>query len=149
MRREQPNCLNGERKREKNYGKEYRFHWRETLYQSYTFLKNLKTLGLRWVFTAATGGFLLRWAGPLSIVVCGLLTAVVLLWTSAGSKWTGFSRCGAGLSCPVACAIFLGQRSNLCPLHLQVNSQPLYHQGSPVLYYFFLRKKFQVPQSHR
>ena len=36
-----------------------------------------------------------------------------------------------GLSCFLACGIFLDQGSNLCPLHLQVDSYPLYHQGSP------------------
>ena len=35
------------------------------------------------------------------------------------------------LSCPAACGIFLDQRSNLCPMHWQVDSQPLDHQGSP------------------
>ena len=140
MRREQPNGLNGKRKREKNYGKEYRFHWRETLYQFCTFFKNLKNLGLRWVFTAAHG-----W---LSVVVSG----ATFHPGARASRCCGFSCApgGAqvlreralvvvvqGLSCPVACGIFLDQRSNLCPLHLQVNSQPLYHQGSPVLYFFF------------
>ena len=147
MRREQPNGLNGKRKREKNYGKEYRFHWRETLYQFCTFFKNLKNLGLRWVFTAAHG-----W---LSVVVSG----ATFHPGARASRCCGFSCApgGAqvlreralvvvvqGLSCPVACGIFLDQRSNLCPLHLQVNSQPLYHQGSPVLYFFFFFEK-KVP----
>ena len=35
------------------------------------------------------------------------------------------------LSCPTACGIFLDQRWNLCPLHQQVDSLPLDHQGSP------------------
>ena len=35
------------------------------------------------------------------------------------------------LSCPVACEIFPDQGSNPRPLHWQVDSQPLYHQGSP------------------
>ena len=37
------------------------------------------------------------------------------------------------LSYSVACGIFLGQRSNLCPLHWQVDCHPLYHQGSASL----------------
>ena len=37
------------------------------------------------------------------------------------------------LSYSVACGIFLGQRSNLCPLHWQVDSHPPYHQGSASL----------------
>ena len=36
-----------------------------------------------------------------------------------------------GLSCSAACGIFLDQGSNPCPLHWQVDSQPLRHQGSP------------------
>ena len=36
-----------------------------------------------------------------------------------------------GLSCSVACGILLDQGSNPYPLHRQVDSQPLRHQGSP------------------
>ena len=36
-----------------------------------------------------------------------------------------------GLGCSVACGIFLDQGSNLCPLHWQVDSYALLHQGSP------------------
>ena len=35
------------------------------------------------------------------------------------------------LSCPKACGIFPDQGSDPCPLRWQVDSQPLYHQGSP------------------
>ena len=34
-------------------------------------------------------------------------------------------------SCSELCVIFLDQGSNICPLHWQVNSWPLDHQGSP------------------
>ena len=37
------------------------------------------------------------------------------------------------LSCSMACGIFLDQGSNPCPLHGQADSQPLHHQGSPVM----------------
>ena len=37
------------------------------------------------------------------------------------------------LSRSAVCGIFLDQGSNLCPLHQQVDSQPLDHQGSPEL----------------
>ena len=37
-----------------------------------------------------------------------------------------------GLSCFLACGIFLDQGLNLCPLHLQVDSYPLYQQGNPI-----------------
>ena len=57
-----------------------------------------------------------------SLVACGLLTVVASLVAEHR-----FSSCGA----PVACGVFLAQGSNPCPLHWQVDSQPLYHQGSP------------------
>ena len=41
------------------------------------------------------------------------------------------SHCGAGLSCPRVCGLFLDQGSNLCPLHRQVDFSQLDHQGSP------------------
>ena len=63
----------------------------------------------------------------------------------ASSHWGGFPSCRAwalghvafivvvhGLSYPAAHGIFLEQGSNLCPLHWQVDSYPLDHQGSPV-----------------
>ena len=37
------------------------------------------------------------------------------------------------LSCPVACETFPDQGSNPCPLHWQVDSSPVSHQGSPGL----------------
>ena len=36
-----------------------------------------------------------------------------------------------GLSCSAACGIFPDQGSNSCPLHWQMDSYPLHHQGSP------------------
>ena len=38
------------------------------------------------------------------------------------------SSCGTQASCSMACRIFLGQGWNLCPLHWQGDSWPLYHQ---------------------
>ena len=51
----------------------------------------------------------------------------------------GFSSCSSGaqqlwhmgFSCSHTCGIFPDQRLNLCPLYWQVDSHPLYHQGSP------------------
>ena len=40
-----------------------------------------------------------------------------------------------GPSCSAACGIFPDQGSNPCPLNQQVDSQPLRHQGSPVMFY--------------
>ena len=48
----------------------------------------------------------------------------------------GFQREGlvlvvCGVSCSAACGIFLDQGLNLCSLHWQADSYPLYNQGSP------------------
>ena len=48
-----------------------------------------------------------------------------------GLQSTGSVVVGHGLSCSAACGIFPDQGSNPCPLHWQVDSQPLRHQGSP------------------
>ena len=47
------------------------------------------------------------------------------------------------LSCSAACEIFPDQELNPCPLHWQVDSHPLYHQGSPIL--LFSRKNSFTP----
>ena len=75
---------------------------------------------------------------------------MVLLSTCGvwASHCSGFSCCGAqalgtqasvvvahGLPCPTECGIFVDQRSNLCPLHWQTDSEPLDHQRSPIIYY--------------
>ena len=41
------------------------------------------------------------------------------------------SSCDAWARCPMACGILTDPGSNLCPLHWQVDSQLLDHQGSP------------------
>ena len=45
-----------------------------------------------------------------------------------------------GLSCPLACGIFLDRGLNLCSLHWQVYFYPLCHQGSP--YFLMFRHSF-------
>ena len=40
-----------------------------------------------------------------------------------------------GLSCPVACRIFLDQGLNLCPLRLPEDLEPLDHQGRPTVHF--------------
>ena len=60
----------------------------------------------------------------------GLLIAAALLLQSMGSRVWGLQelQCvgsvtvALGLSCRAACGIFLGQESNLCPLHWQVDA---------------------------
>ena len=64
--------------------------------------------------------------------------------STPASHCSGFSCCGTqalgaqasvvwapGLRCSVAHEIFLDQSSNPCPLHWQVDFQPLDHQGNP------------------
>ena len=45
-----------------------------------------------------------------------------------------------GLSCSAACEIFLEEGSNLCPLHWQLDSYPLDHQGNAMQ--VFLKQMF-------
>ena len=58
----------------------------------------------------------------------------LLLLGRTGSRQTGFSSCGA--QALVACRIFPDQGSNQFPLHRQVNSYLLRHQGSPWVFLF-------------
>ena len=44
------------------------------------------------------------------VVVCELLTVMLLLLQSTGSRFVGFSSCGAWLSCPVACGMLIPRR---------------------------------------
>ena len=46
-----------------------------------------------------------------------------------------------GLSCPLACGMFPDQGSNSCPLHWQVDSYLLCHQGNPSIKLFLKRKQ--------
>ena len=74
-------------------------------------------------------------------MACGFSVRWLLLLWSMGSRHVDFSSCSTwasvvvahGISCSTACGIFLGQGSNPCPLHWQVDSSPLRHQGSPLL----------------
>ena len=51
-------------------------------------------------------------------------------WRLPGLQDTGSGVVVCGLSCSLACTIFLTQGSNLCLLHWQMDSFPLNHQGS-------------------
>ena len=46
------------------------------------------------------------------------------------------------LSCSSARGLCLDQGLNLCPLHWQVGSYPLYHQRSPILVFIYLNCMF-------
>ena len=66
----------------------------------------------------------------------GLSLSRPLLLRSTGSRRAGSVVVAHGPSCSVACGIFPDQSSNPCPLHWQADSQPLRHQGSPILLNF-------------
>ena len=68
---------------------------------------------------------------PLFIAVRGPLTIVAS--RCGGSRRAGSVVVAHGPSCSAACGIFPDQGSNPRPLHWQADSQPLHHQGSPVL----------------
>ena len=89
---------------------------------------------LCWVFVSVRGLPLVAASGGHSSSRCtGLsLSRPLLLW-STGSRRAGSVVVAHGLSCSAACGIFPNQGSNPCPLHWQVDSQPLRHQGSPVV----------------
>ena len=55
---------------------------------------------------------------------------------STGSRCAGSAVVAHGPSCSAVCGIFPDQGSNPCPLHWQADSQPLRHQGSPMLSFF-------------
>ncbi|XP_066873188.1 NIPA-like protein 2 isoform X3 [Kogia breviceps] len=57
----------------------------------------------------------------------------------SGSERTGSAAMAHGPSRSVACGIFPDRGTNPCPLHRQMDSQPLRHQGSP---YVLLKEKY-------
>ena len=72
--------------------------------------------------------------GPLSSSRCaGLSLSRPLLLRSTGSSRAGSVVVAHGPSCSAACGIFPDQGSNPCALHWQADSQPLRHQGSPIV----------------
>ena len=75
--------------------------------------------------------------GHSSLRCAGLSLLRPLLLRSTGSRHAGSVIVAHGPSCSVACGIFPNQGLNPCPLHWQADSQPLRHQGSPVLLFTF------------
>ena len=89
---------------------------------------------LCWVFVSVRGLSLVAASGGHSSSRCtGLSLSRPLLLRSTGSRRAGSVVVAHGSSCSAACGIFPDQRSNPCPLHWQADSQPLRHQGSPVI----------------
>ena len=71
--------------------------------------------------------------GHSSSQCAGLSQSWPLPLRSTGSRRAGSAIVAHGLSRSAACGIFPDQGSNPCPLHWQADSQPLRHQGSPVI----------------
>ena len=89
---------------------------------------------LCWVFVSVRGLSLVEASGGHSSSRCaGLSLSWPLLLRSTGSRRAGSVVVVHGPSCSAACGIFPDQGSNPCPLHWQADSQPLRHQGSPIM----------------
>ena len=74
---------------------------------------------------AVSGGFSLA-------VVCGLLLLLSMCSGVGGlQEYSSSLLVACGLSCSEACGISPDRELNPCPLHWQVDSYPLCHQGSP------------------
>ena len=109
------------------------------------FLKRLEFIYLLiyfwlcWVFVSVQGlSLVVASRGHSSSRCAGLSLSQPLLLRSTGSRCTGSVVVAHGPSCSVACGIFPDQGSNPGPLHWQADSQPLCHQGSPVLFSFYV-----------
>ena len=74
--------------------------------------------------------------GHSSSQCAGLSLSRPLLLRSTGSRCASSAVVAHGPSRSAACGILPDQGSNPCPLHWQADSQPLRHQGSPILTIF-------------
>ena len=93
---------------------------------------------LCWVFVSVRGLSPVAASGGHSSSRCeGLSLSRPLLLRSTGSRRAGSVVVAHGPSRSAACGIFPDRGTNPCPLHWQADSQPLRHQGSPVVLYFY------------
>ena len=98
----------------------------------YFFFK--KNTWLCWVFVSVRGLSLVAGSGGHCSSRCaGLSPSRPLLLRGTGSRCAGSVIVAHGPSCSAACGIFPDQGSNPCLLHWQADSQPLRHQGGPLL----------------
>ena len=89
---------------------------------------------LCWVFISVRGLSLVAASRRHSSSQCaGLSLSRPLLLQSTGSRRAGSVIVAHGPSCSAACGIFPDQGSNPRPRHWQADSQPLRHQGSPLM----------------
>ena len=90
---------------------------------------------LCWVFVSVRGLSLVPASrGHCSSWCAGLSLSRPLLLRNTGSRRAGSVVVAHGPSHSVACGILPDQGSNPCALHWQADSQPLRHQGSPVIF---------------
>ena len=103
------------------------------LHSFFFFLKYLFIyLWLCWVFVSVRGlSLVVASGGHSSSRYAGLSISRPLLLQSTGSRRASSVIVAHRPSCSAACGIFPDQGLNPCPLHWQVDSQPLRHQGSP------------------
>ena len=92
---------------------------------------------LCWVFISVWGLSPVAASGGHSSSRCaGLSPSRPLPLWSTDSRCAGSVVVAHGLSCSAACGIFPDQGTNPRPPHWQADSQPLHHQGSPLLFFF-------------
>ena len=93
---------------------------------------------LCWIFIAVLGFSLVVASGDYSsLQYMGFSLWWLLLLQSMGSRRAGSVVVAHGLCSLMACGIFPDQGLNPCPLHWQVDCQPLDHQGSPCLVFSY------------
>ena len=104
----------------------------------YLFIYLFIYLWLCWVFVSVRGLSPVVASGVHSSSPCaGLSLPRPLLLRSTGSRRAGSVAVAHGPSCSAAFGIFPDQGSNPCPLHWQADSQPLRHQESPKIDFWF------------
>ena len=97
---------------------------------------------LCWVFVSLRGLSVVVASGGRSSSRCaGLSPSQPLPLRGTGSRRAGSAIVAHRPSCSAARGIFPDQGSNPCPLHWQADSQPLRHQGSPIMTFLTCRKK--------
>ena len=95
-------------------------------------------LWLCWVFVSVRVLSLVAASGGHSSSRCaGLSLSQPLLLRRTGSRRAGSVTVAHGPSCSAACGIFPDQGLNPSLLHWQADSQPLRHQGSPFMSFWF------------
>ena len=95
---------------------------------------------LCWVFVAVQGLSLVAESGGSSLVaVCRLLIMVASRRRAQAVEHAGFRSCVHRPSCPVARGVFLDEGLNPCPLHKQVDSEPLDHQRNSSIFFLIFK----------